>query len=47
MGQAAAYAVVRVHADSYRPDRLTPPGAGRRPSSSCSATGSATRLAGG
>jgi len=28
MGQATAYAVVRVHADSYRLDRLTPPGAG-------------------
>ena len=28
MGQAAAYAVVRVHADSYRLDRLTPPSTG-------------------
>ena len=28
MGQTPAYAVVRVHADSYRLDRLTPPGAG-------------------
>ena len=28
MGQAPAYAVVRVHADSYRIDRLTPPGTG-------------------
>ena len=28
MGQAPAYAVVRVHADSYRLDRLTPPGLG-------------------
>ena len=28
MGQAPAYAVVRVHADSYRLDRLTPPGTG-------------------
>ncbi len=28
MGQATTYAVVRVHADSYRLDRLTPPGAG-------------------
>ena len=28
MGQAPAYAVVRVHADSFRIDRLTPPGAG-------------------
>ena len=25
MGQTPAYAVVRVHADSYRLDRLTPP----------------------
>ena len=28
MGQAPAYAVVRVHADSFRIDRLTPPGTG-------------------
>ena len=28
MGQVTAYAVVRVHADSYRLDRLTPPGVG-------------------
>ena len=28
MSQAPAYAVVRVHADSYRIDRLTPPGTG-------------------
>ena len=28
MGQTPAYALVRVHADSYRLDRLTPPGAG-------------------
>ncbi len=28
MGQTTAYAVVRVHADSYRLDRLTPPGTG-------------------
>ena len=28
MGQAPAYAVMRVHADSYRIDRLTPPGPG-------------------
>jgi len=28
MGQTPAYAVVRVHADSYRLDRLTPPGLG-------------------
>ena len=28
MQQTTAYAVVRVHADSYRLDRLTPPGAG-------------------
>ena len=28
MGQTPAYAVVRVHADSYRLDRLTPPGTG-------------------
>ena len=28
MQQTTAYVVVRVHADSYRLDRLTPPGAG-------------------
>ncbi len=28
MGQTPAYAAVRVHADSYRLDRLTPPGTG-------------------
>ena len=28
MAQAMAYAVVRVHDDSYRLDRLTPPGTG-------------------
>ena len=28
MGQAPAYAVVRVHADSFRIDRLMPPGTG-------------------
>ena len=28
MGQTPAYVVVRVHAHSYRIDRLTPPGAG-------------------
>ena len=28
MAQAPAYAVVRVHGDSYRLDRLTPPGTG-------------------
>ena len=28
MGQVTAYSVVRVHADSYRLDRLTPPGVG-------------------
>ncbi len=28
MGHATAYAVVRVHDDSYRLDRTTPPGAG-------------------
>ena len=28
MQQTTAYAVVRVHADSYRLDRLMPPGAG-------------------
>ena len=28
MGQAPTYAVVRVHADSFRIDRVTPPGTG-------------------
>jgi len=28
MAQTTAYAAVRVHADSYRLDRLTPPGTG-------------------